>query len=303
MLKKSIEDINTFVVKWISGEVMGNSDINYKTLWVVQFEDFLKWYDSKKLKEKIFIKLEKYYEHDKYNIPPMFELNWINIDFHSFWYNCVKSKLTVKTLLYLYYNYIFWIDLYAWYEYTEWESYDNTKFYIFNSFYINRLFEWDENYIKNVKNAYSPLKYCLRENNIETLLWTEIYEKLKKYEKKWEWEKSISYENILKKSTINLFPILIWISDKYELDNIKKIFSKLLPNSEYDEKEEDDNESILKSWEIFNYFVATSKRKSQTLSNEKIKQEIFKLWKENNISDEEIERGISFVNNFLSSIL
>ena len=101
MTNKTIEDINAFVVKWVSNQGMWNADISYKTLWVVEFEDFLKWYDSEKLKEKIFIKLEKYFEHDRLRVPPMFEINWINIDFQYYWYECIRWKITVKTFLYL----------------------------------------------------------------------------------------------------------------------------------------------------------------------------------------------------------
>lgn len=302
MTNKTIEDINAFVVKWVSNQGIWNADISYKTLWVVEFEDFLKWYDSENLKEKIFIKLEKYFEHDRLRVPPMFEINWINIDFQYYWYEYVRWKITVKTFLYLYYHYIFWIDVYGVLEYIHEGNNHYSNFYISNSFYINKMFEWNNDYVKIIENSYHDITPSLIENNIKVLWWTDNYNKLRKYEEKWEGKKMITYEKEWKINT-TFYPIIIWTSDKYELDNIKKMFSKILPNSEYDEKEENNNKSILKSCEIFDYFVATSKRKSQNPNNEKIKEEIFKLWKENSISDEEIERGISFVNIFLSSIL
>lgn len=44
---------------------------------------------------------------------------------------------------------------------------------------------------------------------------------------------------------------------------------------------------VIKTGEFFDYFIATSKRKSPELKMEKIKEEILKLWNKNDISEKE----------------
>lgn len=300
MLKKSIEDINeTFfsesncALYSASGKI--DFDFSFQVLWMTKYEDFLKDYKNKKIGNNLFIESKGYSINDPDGMFfQRFEIWWVYIDSAQWFLNFIQHNLKIKDFLYIYYLFLFWNELYFYkeIEIDDWKMVIPPKISIMNKLYKSKE-------LKNID------KYLVKEYPIKTIIENKqdnnsiLFETL-------EWDTYDLYrivKNMNSKKNIRFSPIKIWIIDNSEHNNIKKIFSKLLPNSEYDEKEEDDNESILKSWEIFNYFVATSKRKSQTPSNEKIKQEIFKLWKENNISDEEIERGISFVNNFLSSIL
>lgn len=287
--------------KWIKQ----NYDFCFKTLWTIQYNDFLKSEDNDLLLNKLVINSNNYIDDKKDDIEyPWLMINWLKIDFYYFWFHQIKANMTLKDLLYIYYHFLFWVDLYTYREITFDENWNNigVNFYIINSFYKQKELKTLSDFLIEQKPAgwEEPSEKTKRlASKIESYKRTiDIYEK-------WKWKTVDVYEikeNDKIKKQIIITPILVQVNNQTDINSLKKIF---VVNKYDDSENEEQKEKVIKTGEFFDYFIATSKRKSQEPEPEieRIKENILKLWNKNNISEKEINKGIDFVNNFLSNIL
>lgn len=285
--------------KWIKQSY----DFCFKTLWVIQYNDFLKSEDNYLLLNKLVINSNNYVDDKKDDIEyPWLIINWLKIDFYYFWFHQIKANMILKDLLYIYYHFLFWVDLYTYREITFDENWNNigVNFYIINSFYKQKELKTLSDFLIEQKPAgwEEPNEKTKRlSSKIESYKRTiEIYEK-------WKWKTVDVYEikeNDKTKKQIIITPILVQVNNQTDINSLKKI---LVVNKYDDSEDEEQKEKVIKTGEFFDYFIASSKRKAPELKIEKIKEDILKLWDKNNISEKEINKGIDFVNNFLSNIL
>lgn len=90
-----------------------------------------------------------------------------------------------------------------------------------------------------------------------------------------------------------------WHENEDKFKNFKKIIKWYAPKKSYDKKEEDYWESILRTGEIFNYLVATSKTPSPLPSYDKIRNTLLEDGGRSGFSNEELDRQIDVVRSFL----
>lgn len=304
--EKSDKDNIIFNIPSINKKTWIRSDyqFNFNTPWMVDFNNFLNNQNTDKLSKEVKIESKDFLNDEKTDVViPRFELNWVVIDFHKPWFDQIKRNITIKEFLYIYYHFIFWIELYTYIEI--WTDKKTEKrivnFELLNTFSKNKILDKIKDSLIEEKEV-----YIIPEKKYKMKWSKEQYEKTLQLWKDWEWKtvKIFHIDNEKKDTHIYLCPIRIWTDNKRDFDNLKKIISKLSPNQEYDKKEEEDkSKSILKTGEIFDYFVATSKIEAKSPENDTIRDKLSELWKEKSLSDEEIENWINFVNKFLANIL
>lgn len=278
--------------KWYRRDV----EFSYDCPSMASYEDFLK-NDWNKTNEKIKITASDFLNEEMTDITlPRFELNWINIDFHFPWFEQTKRSIKVKDFIYLFYNYIFWIDMYSYIEIIN----NEPTFKILNSVSKMKFFEDNKIYLKEEK-----LGYVIPPEEFKRRMWKENYEKEAKLWEDWKW-KYISYfedNQTHIKRQFWICPIVITTDDERKVKCLKMLLKKLSPNTKYSQQDNTDKESILKTGEIFDYFIASSKRPSREIEKSKIHDELIKLWKTEQVHDDEIDKWVKFVENFLANIL
>ncbi|MBW7954415.1 hypothetical protein H3C61_01250 [Candidatus Gracilibacteria bacterium] len=280
-----------------------NYDFCFKTLGVIQYNDFLKSEDNYLLLNKLVINSNNYVDDKKDDIEyPGLIINGLKIDFYYFWFHQIKANMILKDLLYIYYHFLFGVDLYTYREITFDENGNNidVNFYIINSFYKQKELKSLSDFLIEQKPAggEEPSEKTKRlASKIESYKRTiDIYER-------WKGKTVDVYEikeNDKIKKQIIITPILVQVDNQTDINSLKKI---LVVNKYDDNEDEEQKEKVIKTGEFFDYFIASSKRKAPELKIEKIKEDILKLGDKNNISEKEINKGIDFVNNFLSNIL
>lgn len=100
-----------------------------------------------------------------------------------------------------------------------------------------------------------------------------------------------------------VFPIVCYQERPDALKELRTILKKFKPNTEYDKKEEDQWETLLRTGEIFNYLVATSKILSPSPSHDKIRNAILEDGGRADFSNEELDNQMDIVRKFLSHTL
>lgn len=94
-----------------------------------------------------------------------------------------------------------------------------------------------------------------------------------------------------------------WHENEDMFKDFKKILKRYTPKKNYDKKEEGQWETLLRTGEIFNYLVATSKIPSPPPSYDKIRNTLIEDGGRSGFSDEELEKQINVVRSFLSHTL
>mgnify|MGYP004001610015 CR=1 FL=1 len=304
MILEEKDDI-IFNISSINKKTWIRSDyqFNFNTPWMIEYDNFLKNENTEKLSKELKIKIRDFWNEDNTDvILPRFELNWVIIDFYKPWFDQIKRNITIKEFLYIYYHFIFWIDLYTYIEIKNNKEKDTKeiKMEILNSFSNKEISEKINQYLIEEKVVYE-----IPDKKYQRKLPKETYEGMFKIWQDWEWKKVNIYHinNEKEDTTLYICPIISKLDNDKDLIKLKKVLSKLSPNQNYSKNKEENKKSILKTGEIFDYLVASSKWYTKEVEKDKIYSEIINLWKEESISNEEIEKWIESMENFLANIL
>lgn len=285
---------NTELRKWHKWDFIARKDYNfsYNITWMLSYEDFLKDYEYNQIHKKINLKANYINKEDNSVILPKFEFNNLSIYIDKLWFWWSERSIKIKDLLYICYNYIFWVKLYTYHDL------DTNEKIIVDNINKDMLIENFYKKHKDVKKDLNNLlinKHKLKENWFES--------KIEKIKEELEWFKQETYLAKNEIWYIFLTPIILKSDNQRDFNNLKSLLTKLAPNRDYSKNDDANKESIIKTGEIFDYFIATSKWYTKDIDENKIHSELLKTWKNENISEYEVKKWIEFIENFLANIL